>query len=126
MLDTSAYSAFKRGDQRLRKWFAASKQITVPLIVIGELRFGFVGGNQQIENERLLQQFLDSPNVITATITNKTTQLYASIFVKLRQAGKPIGTNDIWIAATALEQGTQLLTLDADFKNIADLKLAKV
>ena len=44
----------------------------------------------------------------------------------LREKGKPIGTNDMWIAATALELDNELLTLDEDFANIQDLMLGKV
>ena len=61
-LDTSAYSAFNRGDKRLRKWFTSDNDIIVPIIVIGELRAGFVAGGRRKENEDRLQGFLDSPN----------------------------------------------------------------
>jgi len=50
-LDTSAYSAFNRGDKRLRKWFTSDNDIVVPIIVIGELRAGFVAGNKRKINE---------------------------------------------------------------------------
>jgi tRNA(fMet)-specific endonuclease VapC len=122
-LDTSAYSAFNRGDKRLRKWFNSDNEIVVPNIVIGELRAGFVAGSRREENEELLQRFLDSPNVNIVTITDKTTRMYAEVYLKLRQKGKPIGTNDMWIAAITLELDNKLLTLDEGFANIPDLSL---
>ncbi len=125
-LDTSAYSAFNRGDKRLRKWFTSDNDIIVPIIVIGELRAGFVAGSKRKENEDLLQMFLDSPNVYVQSVTDKTTVLYSQVYLSLREKGKPIGTNDMWIAATALELDNQLLTLDADFFNIPDLILGAV
>lgn len=125
-LDTSAYSAFNRGDKRLKEWFQADNEIVVPIIVIGELRAGFAAGSKRKENEDLLQRFLDSPNVIVVAITDATTRIYAEIYVRLRQKGKPIGTNDMWIAAIALEQNNVLLTLDGGFSDIPDLMIATV
>ena len=125
-LDTSAYSAFNRGDKRLRAWFTSDNDIVVPIIVIGELRAGFVAGNKRIKNEELLQRFLDSPNVYVQTITDKTTIIYSQIYLSLRQKGKPLGTNDMWIAAIALEMDNELLTLDEAFSYIPDLMLGSI
>ena len=125
-LDTSAYSAFNRGDKRLRKWFTSDNDIVVTIIVIGELRAGFVAGNKRKKNEELLQRFLDSPNVYAQTITDKTTVIYSQIYLSLRQKGKPIGTNDMWIAAIALEMDNELLTLDEAFSYIPDLMLCSI
>ena len=125
-LDTSAYSAFNRGDKRLRKWFTSDNDIVVPIIVIGELRAGFVAGNKRKINEELLQRFLDSPNVYVQTITDKTTVIYSQIYLSLRQKGKPIGTNDMWVAAIALEMDNELLTLDEAFSYIPDLMLGSI
>ncbi len=125
-LDTSAYSAFNRGDERLKVWFTSDNDIIIPTIVIGELRSGFAVGNKLKENERLLQRFIDSPNVYVHTITEKTTVIYSQIYLKLRERGKSIGTNDMWIAAIALELDNELLTLDKDFINVPDLMIAKV
>lgn len=126
VLDTSAYSGFNRGDERLKKWFHADSQIIVPLIVVGELRAGFSVGSMQKENEDLLQRFLDSSNVNTTTITDTTTKLFATIYYRLRKAGTPIGTNDMWIAALTLEHNKLLLTLDTDFSRVPDLLIAKI
>lgn len=125
-LDTSAYSAFNRGDKRLRAWFKSDVDIIVPIIVVGELRAGFAAGNKRKENEELLQKFLDSSNVNVHTITDKTTLIYSQIYLRLREKGKPIGTNDMWIAAIALELDNELLTLDGGFTNVPDLMLGTV
>jgi len=126
VVDTSAYSAFLRGDNKLRPYFSAKKSIVVPIIVIGELRAGFAAGNKQQENETRLRRFLDSPNVEAVLITDNTTQLYASIYASLKAAGTPINTNDMWIAALTLEHHSLLLTLDSDFNRVPDLLLAKI
>jgi predicted nucleic acid-binding protein len=126
VLDTSAFSAFNRKDPRLRKWFQADKSIILPLIVVAELRAGFALGTKTEENETLLRRFLDAPNVSTVTLTDTTTKLYATIFAVLRRAGTPIGSNDMWIAALALEHDLPLLTLDTGFSHIPDLLIAKL
>jgi tRNA(fMet)-specific endonuclease VapC len=126
VLDTSAYSGFNRGDKRLKLFFRQNNQILIPLIVIGELRAGFSLGTKIQENEALLQKLLDSPNVSTITIADKTTKLFAAIFQRLKLAGTPINTNDIWIAALALEHDSLLVTLDSDFKQVPDLLVAKI
>ena len=125
-LDTSAYSDFNRGDSRLKKWFDADNEILISLTVVGELRAGFAAGSRREINEQLLQRFLDAPNVRTMTITNDTTNLFAEIYLSLRRAGKPIGTNDMWIAAMSLEHDVALLTTDNDFLNVPDLMLVKI
>jgi len=125
-LDTSAFSDFNRGDSRLKEWFHSENEILVSQIVIGELRAGFAAGNRREVNEKLLQRFLDSPNVQTVTITNSTTKLFAEIYLRLRKAGTPIGTNDMWIAAFSLEHDVPLLTTDGDFANVPDLVLVKI
>lgn len=126
ILDTSAYSAFNRGDQRLRKWFSADNEILVPLIVVGELRAGFACGSKREFNEELLARFVNAPSVGLITITSLTTRFFADVFLGLRQAGTPIGTSDMWIAAMALELGHPLLTLDTDFSCVAGLKLVTI
>jgi len=126
LLDTSAYSGFNRGDKRLRDYFRPDLELLVPLITVGELRAGFALGTKKEENEALLQKLLDSANVSTVTITDNTTKLFAAIFQRLKLAGTPINTNDIWISALALEYDCLLVTLDSDFKRVPDLLIAKI
>jgi tRNA(fMet)-specific endonuclease VapC len=98
----------------------------MPLVVVAELRAGFAAGNQQSYNQSNLIKFTSSPNVEVAGITDETTQQYANIFARLKAAGTPIGTNDLWIAACSLEHGLPLLTLDKDFQKIEAVQLVKI
>jgi len=79
----------------------------------------------QKQNEALLQKLLDSPSVNTVTVSDKTTKLFAVIFKQLKLAGTPINTNDMWIAALALENDCLLVTLDSDFNRVPDLLVAQ-
>lgn len=120
-IDTNAYSTFNRGGHGLDRFINKDNEIFVPLIVIGELRAGFKIGRQEQANESLLDDFLDLPNVTILWPGEKTSQEYAGVYAQLRKIGKPIGTNDMWIAAICLENGLPLLTLDSHFQHVEGL-----
>jgi len=126
MIDTSAYSAFTRGDERIKAIFLQAQQLLMPIISIGELRAGYAAGAHQRYNERLLQHFLDHPKVTICCVTDTTTHLYGNAYAKLRKLGKPLAMNDLWIAALTLEHDATLVTLDSDFARVPDLLIAKL
>jgi predicted nucleic acid-binding protein len=95
--------------------------IQVNPIVLGELRAGFLHGSRLAENLAELAQFLASPRVDTVAIEDETAERYALIFDSLRRVGGPIPTNDIWIAASALQFGTVLVTTDPHFGRVAQV-----
>ena len=117
-LDTSAYSAFMRGHSELKAALEGAEQIHVSPIVLGELHAGFHGGNRRNENERRLRLFLSSPGVSITAIDDETAVAYAEILNFLRNAGTPIPTNDIWIAAGAMQHGLRVLTTDAHYNRV--------
>jgi tRNA(fMet)-specific endonuclease VapC len=117
-LDTSAYSNFKSGDPQTVSIISSAKDVGVPAIVLGELRGGFALGSRREKNEAELRSFLDSPPVRVLEVNEETSQFYAQIFVELRQGGTPIPTNDMWIAAMALQEGATILTCDSHFELI--------
>ena len=121
VLDTSAYSAFNRDQHDLGRLINPENEIFIPLIVIAELRAGFRAASRQRFNESLLLELLDAPNVTVLRLSEATTGHYARIYGQLRQAGKPLGSNDIWIAALCLEHKLPLLTLDAGFRHVKQL-----
>lgn len=122
VLDTSAYSEYERKNLGVAKYMNSGKIMYAPIIVLGELRGGFMNGSKPQENEDILNDFLNMPNVTILKLTEKTTEIYAKIFASLRKAGTPIGTNDIWIAAVCIENNLPLLTLDADFSKVDNLE----
>ena len=118
LLDTSAYSALQRGHQTVLELLRQSEKVAVSAVVLGELYSGFRTGNRRAENMAHLEQFLSKPSVRVLDVTEETALRYAEVDVYLRKKGRPIPRNDVWIAATALEHGLQLLTLDAHFREI--------
>jgi tRNA(fMet)-specific endonuclease VapC len=121
LLDTSAYSAFMRGHEDVVMEFRLADNLVLNPIVLGELHSGFAAGGQQKKNEAELQAFLDSPRVRLVTMDEETSVFYATIYAGLRKAGKPIPTNDLWIAASAMQHGLVLLTLDSHFEHVSQV-----
>lgn len=98
--------------------------IGVNTVILGELLAGFRCGNRERENRIELDQFLDSARVDTITLDDETAEFYAQIFSELRQKGRPIPSNDLWLAASALQHGLALATYDEHFSYISGLLLA--
>ena len=121
MIDTNAYSAFKRGDRPIVEALARADEILVPVPVLGELRAGFRAGRREAENLGELEAFLSSPRVRVQVLGEETAVFWAELQGALKAAGSPIPTNDLWIAASALESGSILLTRDAHFEAVAGL-----
>ena len=118
-LDTSAYSHFKRGEERVVDLLESADWIGVPSIVIGELWMGFLVGGRTDRNVAELREFLDNTVVHELVVDVDVARVYAEIAVALRRAGTPIPTNDIWIAATAANVGAIVLTHDGHFDQIS-------
>jgi tRNA(fMet)-specific endonuclease VapC len=121
LADTSAYAAFMRNHPDVASQFREADEIIVTPVVLGELRAGFRRGSRLRANEARLDMFLSSPRVRVLEIDADTSERYALIFASLRSAGTPIGTNDIWIAASAMQHGLRLLTTDTDFERVSQI-----
>ena len=78
-------------------------------------------GRRALENRATLTRFLGEPFVATLPTTAEVARRYGQIFAKLRQAGTPIPTNDMWIAAATIDAGAQLLTFDIHFRQVPGL-----
>lgn len=121
LLDTSAYSAFMRGHEAITAALQRADEIYVNAIVLGELQAGFLSGRHRQKNEQELETFRSSPRVRAAGVDAETASRYAVILNALRNAGTSIPTNDIWIAASAMQHGLRLLTTDAHYRHITQV-----
>ncbi|HEC26166.1 MAG TPA: type II toxin-antitoxin system VapC family toxin [Gammaproteobacteria bacterium] len=118
LLDTNAYAAFKRGDQDAIEIIRFAETIGLSTIVLGELLSGFSAGQRETKNRSELAAFLESSRVVIIPVDDKTAEYYAHIYLSLRRKGKPIPTNDLWIAAAALQHGLTVFTYDNHFFDI--------
>ena len=123
LIDTNIYSAFKTNDSAVVEVFRHVDYIGINLTVYGELLAGFKLGSREKENLRELEMFINTSRVELILHSVETAVFYAKIFKDLKTSGKPIPTNDIWIAATAMEHGLALMTYDKHFTTIPGLML---
>jgi len=119
--DTNAYSDLVRGDAGRLEIVETAERIYIPLIVIAELRVGFLEGSRGRKNARDLQVFLNEPDVVVLAPDESTTHVYAQIVVDLRRQGTPIPVNDIWIAALVIQHDLILCTSDAHFEHLPQI-----
>lgn len=125
LLDTNAYTDFMVGAAEVVEVVAHADTLLINSIVLGELLGGFAAGKQQARNRAELTRFLGSPRVQLLPITGQTADSYALIYVGLRRKGRPIPSNDLWIAASALDHGAAVLTRDAHFAQIDGLRCGR-
>jgi tRNA(fMet)-specific endonuclease VapC len=121
ILDTNAYVALMQGHPGVAGTVRRAERIYVSAIVAGELIFGFRNGSRCEENMRDLEGFLDNRYVEFLPVSLTTSDRFGRIAALLRRKGKPMPTNDIWIAAHAMESGAELLSFDRHFEHIDGL-----
>jgi tRNA(fMet)-specific endonuclease VapC len=121
MLDTSAYSAFLRGNAEVNQALQAAEAIYLNPVVLGELYAGFAQGGREKKNMEILREFLASPRVQIAGIDAETAERYTAILTYLWAKGKPLPTNDLWIASTAMQHGLKLITTDGHYREVPQI-----
>ena len=120
-LDTTGYSRLLRGQPGLRDRLEEADEILLPVTVLGELHAGFQGGSRKAENVAMLASFCAQPGVVVVDTTATMAERYAAVVTALKKSGKPIPTNDIWIAAAALEHGGRIVAYDDHFNQVPGL-----
>jgi predicted nucleic acid-binding protein len=109
------------GHAPLTQLLESAEEVLVPATVLGELYAGFEMGSRREVNRQELTEFLTLPGVEMTAVTADIAERYGILVGQLARQGTPIPTNDIWIAATALETGARLVTYDSHFGNIPGL-----
>jgi predicted nucleic acid-binding protein len=125
-LDTNAYRALGDGDPGLAENMRRAEAIGLPMVVLGELWFGFVNGSKLRENSETLERFLATPRVRILQLDEQTARGFGEIATSLRQAGIAIQQNDIWIAALCKQHGFALATGDTGFRHVLGLEVVEV
>jgi predicted nucleic acid-binding protein len=126
-LDTNAYVALHAGSAPgLVDAVRTATQLALPIVVLGELRFGFLNGTRASENEAALERFLALPRVDVLLIDDATTNHFGEIATVLRRAGTPIQQNDVWIAALCKQHGYVLATGDRGLAGVLGLRILDV
>jgi predicted nucleic acid-binding protein len=120
ILDTNALSAFVDGDPAVGERLAGRERVAIPVIVLGEFRYGVAGSRHRAKYEAWLDEHLHDFEVVA--VTDSTAIVYARLRVALKKTGRPIPANDAWIAAIALEHRLPVLTRDEHFDAVPGLR----
>lgn len=113
ILDTNALSAVADDVPAAMEIYNRAATIALTVIVLGEFRFGMAQSRLRHEYENWLKQLIVAARVLD--IDEQTTQHYADIRLELKKVGRPISSNDIWIAALCRQHSLPLLSRDRHF-----------
>ena len=120
IVDTNALFAAADDDPAVVAILTRADQMEIPVIVLGEYRYGIAQSRHCAAYENWLASLLRDCAVLD--VNEPTTQHYAQIILDLRQKGKRIPTNDLWIAALCRQHSLPLLSRDRHFDQVAGLK----
>ncbi len=121
LIDSNRFIDFCAGEAEVVETLEQASLLVVPFIVLAEIRVGALSVKRGDAQVRLLGELLQQPGVRVAHSTDTTAHHYAALYKKLRKAGTPIPTNDLWIAALAIEHSLLLYSRDAHFDRIPSL-----
>ena len=121
ILDTNALSALADGKRDFLQAVGPTRILSVPVVVIGEYLFGI----RHSRHRRRYQEWLASNLRVfqIMPISEKTAEHYAEIRSELKTAGRPIPSNDLWIAALAREHALPVLSRDRHFGVVEGLRI---
>lgn len=122
ILDTNALSAFVDGDPGIGDVLKKQSIVALPVIVLGEFRYGIAKSRHRNLYEKWLESHVSGFEVLA--VTERTTLSYATVRLDLARLGRPIPANDAWIAALALEHRLPVLSRDLHFDSIPNIERA--
>ena len=126
LLDSNAYTLLMSGHEEVSDLVRSAEEILFSAIVVGELMYGFRRGTRFDQNAAQLRSFLESPYTSFVNVGPVTADRYSRVFAGLRAKGRPIPTNDVWIAAHAMETGADLISADSHFEHVDGIAWVRV
>jgi tRNA(fMet)-specific endonuclease VapC len=120
ILDTNGLSAVAGGESALEPILRKAVQMAIPVIVLGEYRYGISHSRNRKHYEQWLAEYL--PKFRILDVDERTTLSYSAVRTELRMAGTPIPSNDVWIAALCRQHSLPLLSRDRHFDAVAGLR----
>lgn len=121
LLDTNIVIAFLEGNPVVQENLVQAEVVFVPSIVIGELYYGAYKSALVTANLARIDEFATIHPVLDCDVV--TALLYGQIKNLLRQKGRPIPDNNIWIAAVARQYELTLVSRDEHFKQVDGLSV---
>lgn len=109
-----------KGDAAVGRAVAEATELAIPVIVLGEFRYGIRQSRSRLRYEEWLEDVVKSSWVLV--VDEDTAAEYASVREELKRKGRPIPSNDLWIAALARQHELQVLSQDEHFDFVPKLK----
>jgi predicted nucleic acid-binding protein len=120
ILDTNGLSGVADGDAALQPILRKAVEVAVPVIVLGEYRYGI----QQSRDRQRYEQWLTESvrNYRVLDVDEETSLYYATLRSELKRAGTPIPSNDVWIAALCRQHSFSVLSRDRHFDVVSGIE----
>ena len=122
LLDTSAILDLFAGVDAVTSLLAEATEAFVPIIAIGELRYGARVSSRPESKLADVEGFAARASL---PCDAETAHHYAKIRASLRLRGRPIPENDLWVAALAKQHGLTLAARDHHFREVEGLSLVE-
>ena len=119
ILDTNAVSALAERDKKLLKVISESDSLALSFIAHAEFRYGLLGSSRPDAGKKLLEALARTIPLLLPD--SETIEHYAWIADQLKRNGRPIPTNDLWIAALARQHTLPILSQDRHFDHIPNI-----
>ncbi|PWU06913.1 MAG: VapC toxin family PIN domain ribonuclease [Terriglobia bacterium] len=123
LLDTNIVIALLEGEEAILSNLDQASEVFVSATVLGELFYGAAKSGRPGENTDKVERFAAGRSILTCDVD--VARAYGRLKQSLREKGRPIPENDIWIAATAVCHGLVLITRDRHFQEIDDLSISE-
>ena len=120
LLDTNIVIAMFADEEEIQERRQNADKVFLPSPVVGELCYGARKSSRPIENLTRVNRLIQDFRVIPCNL--ETARWYGIIKDNLRQRGRLIPDNDIWIAAVAMQRGLILVTRDSHFDEVESLQ----
>ena len=120
ILDTNALSAIADNEPAAVRIFSHAATIELPVIVLGEYRFGITQSRRRNEYEKWLGELIAATRVLP--VDDETAGHYAQIRGELKKAGLPIPSNDLWISALSRQYRVPVMSRDQHFDGVQGVK----
>jgi tRNA(fMet)-specific endonuclease VapC len=120
ILDTNALSAAADNDAAVIALLGRAEQVALPVIVLGEYRYGISQSRNRGDYESWLRKLVE--DCLILEVNERTTHHYADINLEIRRTGRPIPTNDLWIAALSRQHSMPILSRDRHFDLVSGSK----
>ena len=97
-------------------------EVSVSVITLAELQHGIYKAANLEQKKIRMATYQHAATLEPLEITIEIANIWAGLRASVRGGKRQITENDLWIAATAIQQGIPLVTQDGAFEGLHDLE----